>query len=779
MLTNYIKFSFRSLMRQKGYTFLNIAGLAVGMAITLIIATWVYRELQTDKHHQNLNQIYRLETGEYPVTPSMTPNFLFPILPEAIEVCRIDINRGSVLASVDGRQFRITSFLIADSSYFNIFSPGLIHGDPLTALSEPLSIVLSRSEAYKIFRDEHPIGKKIRIDNKNDFVVTGVMEDSPLNSTLKPNAIIPFHSLVLQTNDPGILNDWNNWNYYTFLLLPKNHDIAEINKKLEHEMDMRIPIELGFPGEEVKFGFFLRPFKEIYFSNISRDGFPKGNITFIKIYSSIGIFILIIAVINFINLGTAMGFRRNREIGLKKVLGSSRGSVMRQYLSESVMVSIMGIILALMLFEILLPEFNRLTNSSVEFCLFNPGFLFLVLIFAILVGIIAGFYPAFYISKFEPIAVLRGHATKGRIGSLLRKILIVFQFVISITIILATIVIYSQLDFARKKDPGFEKSDVIYFSASGDILSRYDSFRNDIKQIAGVQHIGISSSIPGFVNMGWGRMVDTVERRINALTIDPEFMDVYGLKIIKGRGFDNDLNSDINNAFILNQTAVRQFNLEDPIGVRFSNGTVVGVVEDFSFLSIHHGISPLVIAYMPSWCHYINIKLQGHDNSRTIEQIGEVWKNYAPDFPFSPNYIDTALGRLYEKEARLSKLFLFFSIFAIFVASLGLSGLALFTTQQRTREVGIRKIFGSSVSKIVLLLAGDFLKWVVLANIIAWPLAWYFMNRWLENFAFRISLSWWMFLAAALIAFTIALSTILAQSLKTAIANPVDSIKYE
>lgn len=779
MVMTFLKLSVRSLWRQKGYTLVNIAGLAFGMALFLLIAVFVLKELQTDKFHRRYKQIYRLEIDEYAVTASMASGFVSTILPEALEVCRLDVGHSNVLVNSGEQQFRINELIYADSSFFHVFSFDLIHGDPATVLSEPLSIVISVSEGEKLFGNVYPVGQTLKVNNNLTFQVTGVMNDVPGSSSLKPTAVIPFHALEQIRGDNNILNDWNNWNYYTYLLLPVNHDIKTINQKVQEGMDQIASERLGFPDLEL--GFFLRPLSDIYFNqSILYDHVDKGNKTFIMVYIAIAVFILIIAVVNFINLSTAMAFRRAREVGLKKVMGCTKANLVRQYLGEAIMVSLVALLIAILLFVIMVPEFNQLTHSNIDLSLVKkPVTMLFFILFALMVGVLSGLYPAFFLTRFEPAVVMKGTITRGKRGGLLRKVLIVFQFTISISIIMATIVIYSQMKYAQKKDLGFDSSNIIHFYSSGSIREKYETFSNELKQIPGVESVGFSSSVPGFVQMGWGRMVDTVERRIKALAVNPEFLDVYGLKIVSGRAFDPHRQSDRDSAFILNETAVKQFNLQEPLGVSFSHGSVVGVVEDFSFVSLHHSIEPLVLAYLPSWCSQISIKLCGSDFPETIDRIEEVWHRFAPGFPFSWHFLDDSIGRLYEKEQRLFRLFIFFSLLAIFVACLGLSGLALFTTQQRTKEVGIRKILGSSEKEVVLLLTRDFLVLVLMANIIAWPVAWYAMTRWLENFAFHTEIEWWMFALSGLLALIMAVLTISFQAARTAMANPVEALKYE
>lgn len=777
MLFNHIKFSFRSLMRQKGYTLLNIAGLGVGIAIALMIAVFVSAELLTDRFHENYQRIYRLE-ARWVATPSAIRDVVSGVLPEALEVCRIYPGFRNLQASIPDKQTRIQEVVYADNNFFRVFSFDLLHGDPQKALSHPMSIVLSQSEAKKLFGEEYPVGKVVKLNNQLDYEVTGIMQDPPPNSILKQTAVVPFKGYANFVFYPEQLNEWTNWNYQTFLLLPQEHDLQAINEKLAIQMDRYFEQDLGRTVPEVK--FFLRPLKDIYFNrHIENDAFDKGNMTFVVIYSTIGVFILLIAAINFINISTAMAFRRSREVGMKKVLGSSRASLIRQYLTESVLICLSALLVALVLFEILLPVFNQLIDSQMQIhILKHPLIILLVIGFTIVLGLFAGLYPAFFLARFSPMVVLRGDVVKGRRGALLRKILIVFQFTISVGIILSTLVIFNQMKYARSKDMGFNRENIIVFASRGNIPRDYASFKGKLKQIAGVEFVGLSNQIPGYVKMGWERNLNETPIRMAALPVDPEFMDVYGLRITRGRSFE-ETQLDVNKTYILNEAAVKAFGLEEPVGAKFSDGTIIGVAADFSYLSVHHPIGPLVLAYMPSWSSFINIKLNGHDVQGTLKQIEQVYQEYVPDTPFSYSFLNDSIGRLYEQEARLSRLFLFFSVLAIFVACLGLSGLALFSTQQRTREVGIRKVFGSSSRAVVLLLTGDFLRWILLANLIAWPLSWYLMDRWLDNFAFRISISWWMFAVSAAIVLLISLATISFQAVKAAVANPIQSLKYE
>jgi putative ABC transport system permease protein len=779
MFRDNFRLAIRSLLRLKGYTLLNIFSLGIGMAIFMIIVLFIYHELSTDRHHENYHRIYRVETHEYPVTNSLTASFLATVLPEAMEICRYYRWGSNQLSTYNGRQTNINQPVMVDSTFFDIFSVELLHGDPVSALNRPMTIVLSVSEVQKIFGDEHPIGRTILVNNIHNFEVTGVMADFPPNSTLQATALISFPSLITTTGDPRVLEGWRTWNYFTFVLLPEKHDLAAINIKVTAGVK-HLAVE-NFGPDDGDVDFFLRPFKDIYFDrNIPFDSLPKGNLVFLTICLGIGVFILLIAMVNFINLSTAMAFRRSREVGLKKVLGSTRVMLMKQYLTESAMLGLISLVLALLLFELLLPVFNNITGMVLTFSLSeNLHMLLLTILFALLVGMIAGIYPALYISRFQPAEVLKGAVTRGRRGSILRKVLIVFQFSVSIGIIFSTIVLFSQMEYTRKKDLGFSSENIIYFRRHTDITKHYDAFKQALKQIPGVELVGLSSHVPGYSNMAWERFLDSTEVRINALLVDTEYLDVYGLKLALGRGFDPGMTTEMDRAFILNETAVRTFGLEEPIGVRFWDGKVIGVIEDFTYTSLHHPIGPLVLGWMPGWASEVSVKLSGNDLPRIINQLEQVWKSFAPDYPFRWQFLDESIGQLYEKEKRLSKLFLAFSMLAVFLACLGLSGLALFTTQQRTREVSVRKVFGSSSLQVLFLFTGDFLRYVLLANIIAWLVAWFIMNRWLENFAYRISISWWMFVVSAVLALVIALATIILQALNAARINPAEALKHE
>lgn len=779
MIRENFRLAIRSILRLKGYTLLNIFSLGIGMALFMIIVLFIYNELSTDRHHQNYHRIYRVETEKYPVTNSLTASFLATVLPEALEICRYYRWGNDQLVTYSGRQTNISQPVMVDSTFLNIFSVDLLHGDAANVLNRPMTIVLSASEVKKIFGNDHPIGKTILVNNLYNFEVTGVMADFPPNSILQATALISFPTLITTTGDPRVLEGWRTWNYLTFVLLPEKHDLEAINIKTGAGMKHLAMERYGPDDGDVN--FFLRPFKDIYFDrNIPYDYLPKGNMVFLTISFGIGMFILFIAMVNFINLSTAMAFRRAREVGLKKVLGSTRVMLVKQYLTESAMLGLVSLILALLFFELLLPVFNNITGMVLTFSFSeNLHILLLTILFALLVGMVAGIYPAFYISRFQPAEVLKGAVTKGRRGRILRKVLIVFQFTVSIGIIFSTIVLFSQMEYTCKKDLGFSSENIIYFRKHSDITNHYDAFKQALKQIPGVEYVGLSSHVPGYSSMAWERFLDSAEVRINALPVDSEYLDVYGLKISRGRNFDHGMTTEMDRAFILNETAVRTFGLDEPIGVRFWDGKVIGVIEDYTFTSLHHPIGPLVLGWMPGWTSQVSVKLSGHDIPRVINQIEQVWKSFAPDYPFTWQFLDESIGQLYVKEQRLTKLFLAFSALAVFLACLGLSGLALFTTQQRTREISIRKVYGSSLRQLLFLITGDFLRWVLLANIIAWPVAWFIMSRWLENFAYRISISWWMFVLSAVLALVLALVTIIWQALSAARINPALALKHE
>ncbi|MFP4469044.1 MAG: ABC transporter permease [Bacteroidales bacterium] len=779
MVLAHVKIALRSFMKNKGYTLINVLGLSIGMAIFFLIALYVKEEVTADRFHENIENIYRIETDQFSATPMLLKKLTGTTIPEIEELCRFTYSESSALINYDDRQVSTSGLLLADSTFFEIFSFKLLRGDPASVLDLPHSLVLSESEAEKIFQDEDPIGKSLRFNHKNTFTVTGIMKDFPSNSSIWGNMVGNIEMLPQMNGNPKYLEDYNDWSHQTFVLLSDHLEIDEVSLKLNQHLNNEIHAMVG--RDDFTINFLLMPLKDVYFhSGKGYDRLQHGSINYVYIYSAVGIFILLIAVINFINLATATASRRCREVGLKKVIGASRKLLMRQFLVESVLISLFSFLFAALLFELLVPVFNRailanLTSSA----LFNFPVLLTAIGFSVIVGVLAGLYPAFYLTKFQPAFILKGESHKGRKGLTLRHGLIIFQFTVSIILIIATIVIFSQMQFARNVDVGFNKEHVVYFYGQGDIPKNFDAFTASLKSIPEVQFVSASSHVPGYAGMNWGRTVDTVARRFYAITCLPEYVDLLGLELIEGRNFYKDAQSDIHKAYIVNETFVKDFDLKNPVGTTLADGKIVGVVRDFSFRSVHSPILPLALAYVPSWCNQVSVRLNANNIPETMDKIEEVWGEYAAGFPFEYTFLDQAFDRLYRTEERLAKLFGYFSLLAVFIAGIGLAGLALFSARQRTREIGVRKVFGASRTAIVGRMVKEFLIWVAVANIIAWPVALLIMSDWLERFAYHVNPQLWMFLLAALTAFLIAFVTVSFHAWRAASVNPTMSLRYE
>ncbi len=779
MLLAHIKIALRSFMKNKGYTLINVFGLAIGMAIFFLIALYVKDEVTADRFQQKLENLYRVETDQFVATPMRIRMLIGNGIPGVEQVCRFTFAQQYGLFNNDEKQVATSGLMLTDTNFFDMFTFGLLRGNREKVLAEPYSLVLTSSEAAKIFGDEDPMGKTLRFNHKYTFTVTGIMEDVPSNSSINFTALGNLEALPELNGNPDYLTDYNDWSHQAFVLLASNQNAAGIRDKLEKHINDEVHEMYG--RDDFTINFNLRPMEDIYFfSGGGYDGLRHGSRNYVFIYSAVGLFILLIAMINFINLATATASRRSREIGLKKVIGASRKVLMRQFLIESVLISLLAFAVAALLFELLVPVFNRAIQANLSSsALFNTPVLLIALGFSVLVGVLAGVYPGVYLTHFRPAIILKGDSRKGRKNLSLRHGLILFQFTVSIILIIATIVIFAQMQYARNIDVGFKKDHVLYFHGKGDVGPQFDAFEAELKAIPTVESVAASSHMPGYAGMTWGRMVDTVERRFHAITCTPEYLDLLGLELVDGRNFYKGANSDINQAYIVNQTFVKRFGLTRPVGTSLSSGKIVGVVRDLSLLSVHSPMSPQALAYVPSWCNTVSVRISPDHVPQTINRIEGVWKKFAQGFPFDYTFLDQAFDRLYRTEERLARLFGYFSALAVFIAGMGLAGLALFSARQRTREIGVRKVFGASRRAIVGRMVKEFLIWVAVANIIAWPVAFLIMNDWLSRFAYHISPQWWMFVLAALTAFLIAFVTVSFHAFRAASINPTVSLRYE
>lgn len=800
MFVNYLKTALRILLRQKSYSIINIGGLAIGMSVCILILSYVFFELSYDKFHEKSDQIYRVgldatvggNTMNLAVTSAPMGEALRQDFPEVIANTRLSISESQEL-SIGERKFIQKDILYTDSSFFDVFSFKLIQGSRNEVLLHPKSIVLTESCAKKFFGDNDAIGEIIRINDRTSFKVTGIMKDVPPNSQLQFELI---GSMDIRDPKSNFYrqNNWGNISMYSYVLLDKNTDYLKLEEKFD-EFKVRHTQQLIDIG--VHFDLFLQPLTDIHlYSELERETNNSGDITYVYLFSAIAIFILFIACINYMNLASARSFKRAKEVGMRKIHGAVRPQLIGQFLGESVMFSILAFIISLVIVQITLPMFNDLVyqhDSSID--LFSNKFPLLGFFVAItfIVGILAGSYPAFYMSSFSPIAALKGEKLKGKKKSLLRNILVVLQFSIAVALIICTSVIYTQINYMQNKDLGFDGENRIVIPLRSESLrNKSEVLRNEFRSLSNVEMVSISNSAPGYGMNGSGYLPEGADATTPVIiyngTIDDQFIETMDMEILEGRNFSHEFGTDTLSVLI-NEELAKRYNWDEPIGKKLSvlagdsmpntDFKVVGVLKDFHFMSLLTKVEPFAYHYQQSNMGNLILKLNAKNKEVALKQIEEKWAELSNNAPFDYMFIDENFEETYISYIRMGKLFTAFTLIAIFVACIGLFGLASFLTEIRTKEIGIRKVQGAGIFSILRLLNTDFIKWVVVANIVAWPIAYYYMTEWLANFSYPISMSWMNFALGAVLSIFIALATVSYQSLKAALRNPVESLRYE
>lgn len=810
MIKNYFKIAWRNLWKKKIYTSINILGLGVGMACCLLIAIYVQDELSYDKYHTYTDQIYRVvhaETfgkdlkntappapqdfdvwGNAPVGPALKADF-----PEVKEVLQLS-GRADILLQYADKNFQEEGVFFADAAVFDLFNWKFIAGNPKTALEDPYSIVLPKSTAKKYFGEENPIGKTLEGSsapgraNAGNYKVTGVIEDIPGNSHFTFPALLSMNTFRKSRED--IFDMWGYIDFYTYILVSENFDIKAFEKKIPDFISRK---RGDFP--DFKYTIALEPLSDVYLkSEAGRQPGETGSLPNIYIFSLIGLFILAIACINFMNLSTARSLERAKEVGIRKTVGAERKNLVFQFLSESVLIVIFAALLAFFFAFITLPFVADLTAkdfSHINLFSWQSALVYLCIIFGL--GLLSGIYPALVLSGFKPALILKGVSNTHSNGAKLRKGLVIFQFSLSIALIIGTCVVFTQMGYLLDKDLGFDQEQmlVIDYNYDGEVNNKMQALKNTLRNLPEVSSVAAARTVPGnfFPNAGTniesfeGNMVPT-SFAIYEVGID--FIPHFGLEMVAGRAYSRNFPVDTTQSLVINEAAARLYgysNPEDIIGKRFQQwgreGKVIGVVKDFNYLSLHQDIEPLSLRFAPSECRYLTLKVKTGDLPATLARIRDVWTSAVPHRPFLYKFLDEDFNRQYQADFRFRKLFTIFSCLAIFIACLGLFGLASYTAEQRTKEIGIRKVLGASVANVVILLSKDFVKLVMIAIIIASPVAWYAMSRWLEDFAYRIELQWWVFALAGITAVIVALLTVSGQSIKVAVTNPVKSLRNE
>jgi ABC-type antimicrobial peptide transport system permease subunit len=801
MLRSYAKLAYRHMIRQKGYSFINIAGLAIGMACTILILLWVRDELSFDRFHAHKRDIYRVtcigtETSFFGSPAPFAPAIIAEI-PEVEDAVRI-MKAPRFVFKRGEKAFYEDNGISADPSFFDIFSFEVLKGDPKSAFAFPFNIALTESLARKYFGDEDPIGESIQLEGRADIRVAAVMADVPANSHLQFDYVLP-HKLVRWC---GL--KWGDFNFMTYIRASATRDEGLLIQKLNDVSEKH-----GCPQiVEKQLTFSLQALPDIYLNPLGNYDIPLGNKRYVVLFSVIALFILFIACVNYINLSTARAEKRAREVGLRKVVGAARVQVIKQFFGESLIMALLSLFLAVMSAWLLMPVFNGLTGKSLSFDIFDPMVLLGLLGITCLAGLLAGLYPALYLSSFEPINVLRNNLMarswltgpsnrQARKGSL-RRILVVAQFSLSIILILATMVIYNQLSFMRDKSWNSGGDVMLHIPFKDNLPAKYDLVRNELLKHPGISAVAAKDVVPTSLRnntsgVGWeGKTEDQSGIHMETTRVDFNYFPTMGMDIVAGRGFSQEFPGDVGKAFILNEEAVRIAGIEAPVGKRFrlygNVGTIVGVVENTYFHSLRTVLRAQVFYLFTDLARQssggvvlIRVKApQGlNDLQETIARIENAWLGVNSVAPFEYRFLDETIAAQYGNERRLGRLFGYFAFLAVFISCLGLVGLASFLAELRTKEIGIRKALGAGLRDIVGMLSRDFTLWVLAANLIAWPVAWLVMRRWLQNFAYRTPITWWIFPAAGAIALVIAWATVSLQTLRAARSNPVDALRYE
>jgi putative ABC transport system permease protein len=773
MLMNYLVVALRNMLRHKGYSLINVAGLAMGMACFILIVLWVRDELSYDKFHLNADRLYLVTDYEKyadgdELNFSVNPPELAPTLireyPEIVDACRHRIRSDRVIRHQD-RFFSEDALSFADPSFFSMFTFHFIEGDPTGALPSPNSIVITQRMATKYFGDEDPMGKTLQVDGRVNFNVTGVIENVPSNSHLEFDFVAPFSA---GKEFDMAVEGWNSYAYRTYLLLAENANPGELSGKIAGTIkrhDQEAIVELS-----------LQPVTDIHLS---------GDMSSIYLFSIIAAFILLTACINYMNLATARAGKRGKEVDLRKVVGASRKEIMLQFFGESILVSLVALCLSLLLVEIFLPLFNDLSAKQLSFSLLRNGSVVLILLgTSIATGTISGSYPALFLSALAPAGVLKGSWRSGSKAAFFRKLLVSLQFVLSIALIIGTVVIGRQLHFIRNQKLGFDKEQVLCIDLKGDSPRKSELLKSELSKTEGVVGISAVSGPPAGLHMStlihqWGDGQIQGEILIHRLFADYDFARTLGIHMAQGRFLSQRFISDTSRSVVVNEAAVRAMGIESPLGKEVLGSTIVGVVKDFHFNSLHSEIKPLAIQHEPDMLRYLLVKIKPGDISHFIGSLEATWTKLVPGAPFEYQFLDEKIDGLYRTDQRIGKIINSFTVLALLIACLGLFGMASFSAEQRTKEIGVRKVLGATVVQISSLLIREFGKWVLLANLIAWPLAYFTMNRILEVYAYRISLDVWIFLVAGAAALILAVATVSYQSIKAALTNPVETLRYE
>lgn len=789
MIRNFLLVAVRFFMRQRFYSFINVFGLASGLACALFIFLWVRDEVRMDTQHKDVERIFRIVsnidfgTGEI-LTWYITPGPLADDIRDNIgevELAVRTMDNGASLFQYEDKNF-LENGIYADSGFFRLFNYPILKGvvDPVNDKS---SVAISERLAKNLFGDEDPIGKAVRVAKTYDLQVKAVFKDVDGQSSMKFDFVLPFEIYREQRGD-GF--NWGNYDHPLFVKLFNADDAGKAIQKINDREDERVR-QADASADPDRAAYYIQPLSDVYLYSQFENGKPVGGrIQYIRIFSIVAIFIVLIACINFMNMATAKAAARGKEVGIRKVVGAERKSLVMQFMAESITISAVSMVLAFAVVYLMLPFYNSLVGKSISLGLFDVELLLIAVVIVLLTGLIAGSYPAFFLSSFAPAAVLKGNTSAGLKGTSLRRALVVFQFALTVILIASATIIYRQIDFIRNKNLGYNRESVITFSARGELFNQFETFKTEAASLPGVENMSRANASLVQVNnqnssVEWPGKPDNTSVFFRTVVVDYDFPETMDLNLVDGRFFSKDF-ADTNN-FILTKRSVEVMGLTDPVGQKISQwgtqGTVVGVVEDFHTRSMQEAIDPIVLMCQPAWTGRVYARLAPTNVSETVEQLREIYKKYSPEYPFEFTFVDDDFEKLYKSEQVTASLAVGFTTLAIIISGLGLLGLAAYTTERKRKEIGIRKTLGASVPTLITMIAADFLKLSVIASVIGVPVSYFLMSKFLEAYAYRTALTWDIFLATAFMAALLSVAIVIFQVTKAALANPVNALRNE
>jgi putative ABC transport system permease protein len=789
MFTNLIKTTFRYILKHFSYSLLNIAGLTLGITSALFLIIYSANEISYDRYHDKADRIYRVSSkisepddqftwifAQIPFAPQVAQDY-----PEVEAYVRF-IPMGRTLFKYEDKEFNEDNFNYVDSTLFDVFTYKVLKGEVKTALMEPNKIVLTKTTAAKYFGDADPIGKSLKTDERT-YEVTGVIEDVPYNSHFR------FDAVASRNNLPKELGSWGNFGVFTYLLFPENTDIKAFEKKIQGMYDKYM--KSIFESMGIKIEYQLEPITHIHlYSNNASEPEPTGSIAYVYIFAIVAIFLVLIAAMNYVNLATARSAKRAREVGLRKVAGSDRGTIMLQFLAESVAFTLISLVISLVLLVLLLPKFNELAGRTFDLhAVFSPLVLLTAMGILLLVGIIGGSYPAFFLSRFSPVTVMKGEITQGTAGSIFRKVLVIIQFTVSVVMIICTLVVFRQLHYMKNMDQGFDQTNVIALQLDRQLNRKYPLLKQALLENKEIRYV-TSTTTP--IGEGSGKVIFNVEtdqgmvqKGVNFAFVDHDFIETMGIKMKEGRDFRQDMPSDTLYAVVVNETFVKRMAWKEPLGKKvelgdsnFVRARVIGVMKDYHQTGMYNEVESMMLVYR-EFGNIIYVKLSGKNTKGTLDFIEKTWKDLFPDQLYTYTYLTDRFKGQFKADEKRGLIFTLFTLLAIFIACQGLFGLASYMVEQRTKEIGIRKVLGANEGSILKLIAKEFITLSGIGILIAVPIAWYFMHNWLKNYVYRIHIGVILVLAAALITIIITFITVSYKAYQASVMNPASSIKTE